>query len=179
MRKVVLYSLLSVDGVAESPDEYVHEFDDRMLDNLAEVIATQDAVVLGRASYEEWASYWPSSDDEPFASFINGVDKYVVTSTPLTSPWSGASAVHGSPAALVAELRERPGGDIGVHASVTLSRSLLADGLVDELRLVVAPTVAGAGRRLLGDTGTHSRLQLVEAVGTPTGSLLLTYLTGR
>jgi dihydrofolate reductase len=121
MRKVVLYSLLSVDGVAESPDEYVHEFDDRMLDNLAQVIATQAAVLLGRASYEEWASYWPTSDDEPFASFINNVDKYVVTSTPLTTPWKGATAVNGSPASLVADLRDRPGDDIGVHASVTLS----------------------------------------------------------
>lgn len=175
MRKVVLYSLLSLDGVAESPDEYVHEFDDRMLENLAEVIATQDAVVLGRVSYEEWAGYWPTAGDEPFASFINAVDKYVVTSTPLTTPWQAATAVHGSPASLITDLREQPGGDIGVHASVSLSRSLLEDGLVDELRLVVAPTVAGSGRRLLGDDGAHRRLQLVDAVGTPSGSLLLTY----
>ncbi|MGH3348189.1 MAG: dihydrofolate reductase family protein [Nocardioides sp.] len=175
MRKVVLYSLLSLDGVAESPDEYVHEFDDQMLENLTAVIATQDAVVLGRVSYEEWAAYWPTSDDEPFASFINDVDKYVVTSTPLTTPWRGSTAVHGTPASLIADLRERPGGDIGVHASVTLSRSLLDDGLVDELRLVVAPTVAGTGRRLLGDNDTHTRLQLVDAVGTPSGALLLTY----
>jgi dihydrofolate reductase len=178
MRKVVLYSLLSVDGVAESPDRYVHDFDDRMLDNLAQVIATQDAVLLGRTTYDEWAPYWPTADDEPFASFINDVDKHVVTSSPLTTPWNGATAVHGSTASLIADLRERPGGDIGVHGCMTLSRSLLADGLVDELRLVVSPAVAGSGRRLLGDNGTPARLRLVEAVGTPTGSLLLTYVTG-
>jgi dihydrofolate reductase len=177
VRKVVLYSLLSLDGVAESPDEYVHEFDDQMLANLAAVIATQDAVVLGRASYDEWAGYWPTAHDEPFASFINTVDKYVVTSTPLTTPWHASTAVHGSPASLITDLRERPGGDIGVHGSVSLSRSLLDEGMVDELRLVVAPTVAGAGRRLLGDNGTNARLRLVDAVGTPSGSLLLTYRT--
>jgi dihydrofolate reductase len=82
VRKVVAYELLSLDGVAEQPDEFVTEFDDVMRENLDRVIATQDAVLLGRRTYDDWAGFWPTSDIEPFASFINGVEKFVVTSTP-------------------------------------------------------------------------------------------------
>ena len=83
MRKVVAYELLSVDGVAEKPDGFVADWDEAMDANLGAVIAAQDSVILGRRSYDEWAEYWPGSDVEPFATFINGVAKYVATSTPL------------------------------------------------------------------------------------------------
>ena len=91
MRKVVSYLLLSLDGVAESPDRYVFDFDDAMYANLAAVIDAQDTVLLGRLMYDEWSRYWPEADDEPFASFINGVEKFVATSRPLTSAWSNAA----------------------------------------------------------------------------------------
>jgi dihydrofolate reductase len=84
VRKVVVYELLSLDGVAEDPDGFIADWDDAMDANLAAVIATQDAVILGRRSYTEWAQFWPSSQIQPFATFINGVTKYVATSTPLT-----------------------------------------------------------------------------------------------
>src|SRR5689334_20551757 len=77
VRKIVAYQLLSLDGVAEAPDTFFTEWDDAMEVNLARVIATQDAVLLGRRSYGEWARYWPDSEIEPFASFINGVTKHV------------------------------------------------------------------------------------------------------
>ena len=83
MRKIVMYELLSVDGVAEAPDEFFTDWDDAMEANLAAVIGTQDAVILGRRSYTEWAQFWPSSQIQPFAAFINGVTKHVATSTPL------------------------------------------------------------------------------------------------
>lgn len=82
MRKVVAYELLSLDGVAEQPDDFVTDWDDVMGENLRRVIATQDTVLLGRRTFDEWAAFWPTSDIEPFASFINGVQKFVVTSTP-------------------------------------------------------------------------------------------------
>ena len=71
MRKVVAYELLSLDGVAEEPSQFVAEFDDVMRENLGRVIASQDVVLLGRRTYDEWAGFWPSSDIEPFATFIN------------------------------------------------------------------------------------------------------------
>ncbi|WP_433005705.1 dihydrofolate reductase family protein [Kribbella sp. CA-294648] len=174
MRKVVLYSLLSLDGVAESPDDFVHVFDDAMRDHLARVVASQDCVLLGRRTYEEWAGYWPTSTEAPFAAFINDVAKYVVCSRPPASEWQQSTVVDGPVSDLVDELRSQPGGDIGVHGSIELARSMIEAELIDELRLVVTPALAGSGRRLFdSDSGRH--LELIEAEPTPSGALLLGY----
>ena len=149
MRKVVVYELLSLDGVAEKPDGFFADWDDAMDANLGAVIAAQDAVILGRRSYDEWAEYWPSSDVEPFATFINGVAKYVATSTPLDRTWANTTVIDGDLVEFVRDLKNQPGADIGVHASISVAQALLAAGVVDELRLVIAPAVAGKGRRLL------------------------------
>ena len=95
MRKIVVYELLSLDGVAEAPDKFFTDWDDAMEANLAAVIATQDAVILGRRSYTEWAQFWPTSQIQPFAAFINGVTKHVVTSTPLDRNWANARVLEG------------------------------------------------------------------------------------
>jgi dihydrofolate reductase len=174
MRKVVAYELVSLDGVAESPDGFFPDWDDAMESNLAEVIASQDTVVLGRSSYEEWADYWPTSDVEPFASFINSVEKYVATSSPLDRDWPNATAVEGDLPEFVRELKTRGGGDIGVHASISVAQALLAAGVVDELRLVVSPMVAGSGRRLL-DRLPAMRLESIRSSTSPTGYQLLDY----
>ena len=73
MRKIVVTELLSLDGVAEAPDSFFG-WDDAVDAKIPELIATQDAVILGRRSYNEWAQFWPSSQIEPFATFINGVE---------------------------------------------------------------------------------------------------------
>ena len=172
MRNVVVYMLLSLDGVAENPDAFVFTWDDALDANLAAVIAAQDAVVLGRRSYDEWSRYWPASDVEPFATFINGVRKFVATSTPVDTDWDDATVVDGNLVEFVRDLAQQSGGDIGVHASITLARSLLAAGLVDELRLVVAPQIAGGGRRFLDDLPPVT-LALQDVTTTPTGFLLL------
>ncbi len=174
MRKVVAYELLSLDGVAEAPEEFVTEFDDVMEENLGRVIASQDAVLLGRRTYDEWASFWPSSDIEPFASFINGVQKLVVTSTPPEAEWRQTSRVRDGLAECVLDLKRERGGDIGVHGSIALTQSLLTANLVDELRLVVAPAVQIQGRRLL-DAGHARRLSLTRNQISPSGYLLLDY----
>ena len=174
MRKVVAYELLSLDGVAEAPDSFVHEWDAVVDAHLAAVISEQDAVILGRTSYEEWARFWPTSDIEPFATFINGVQKHVATSSPLGSDWANATRIDGGLAEFVDDLRRQPGSEIGVHASISLTRSMLAAGLVDELKLVIAPTIAGTGRRLL-DGVPVTRLELISAESSPGGHLLATY----
>jgi dihydrofolate reductase len=174
MRKIVVYTLVSLDGVAEDPDEFFDHWDEAMDAHLATVIGTQDAVVLGRRSYTEWARFWPTSEIQPFAAFINAVPKYVATSTPLDGDWAHATAVDGSLVTFARELKQQGGGDIGVHASISVARELLAAGLVDELSLVVAPRVAGRGRRLL-DGLPSIRLEAVRGELSPTGSLMVDY----
>jgi dihydrofolate reductase len=174
MRKVVVYELLSLDGVAEDPDGFFADWDDAMEANLAAVIAAQDAVVLGRRSYNEWAEFWPGSEIEPFATFINGVAKYVMTSAPLDREWANASVVDGGLVEFVRDLKDRPGGDIGVHASISVAQTLLAADVVDELRLVIAPSIAGRGRRLL-DGLPSLRLETIRSTTSATGYLLVDY----
>jgi dihydrofolate reductase len=174
MRKVVAYELLSLDGVAERPNEFVTDFDDVMRDNLGRVIAAQDAVLLGRRTYDDWAEFWPTSDVEPFASFINGVQKFVVTSTPPERKWAKTGVVNDGLADFVTELKQQSGGDIGIHGSISLTQSLLKANLVDELRLVIAPAVHMHGRKLF-DSGHPQRLSLTNSVTSPSGYLLLDY----
>jgi dihydrofolate reductase len=175
MRKVVLYELQSADGVAETPNAFLFDFDDVMNDHLGTVIGTQDTVLLGREMYDEWANYWPSSDEQPFSDFINTVEKYVATSSPLTTAWTNATAIEGSVPDFVRTLKAGDGGDIGIHGSLTLAGSLLAAGLVDEVVLLIAPTLSGAGRRLVESGDAFTRLETLSATTAPTGSLLVHY----
>jgi dihydrofolate reductase len=175
MRKVVAYELLSLDGVAEAPDGFITDFDDVMRENLGRVIAAQDTVLLGRRTYDDWAGFWPASDIEPFASFINGAQKFVVTSTPAEQHWANTSVVAGDLPGFVTELKQRSGDDIGVHGSIALTQSLLRQGLVDELRLVIAPALQIHGRRLF-DGCVPKRLSLTRNLTSPTGYMLLDFL---
>jgi dihydrofolate reductase len=174
VRKVVAYELLSLDGVAEDPDTFITEFDEVMRDNLGRVIATHDTVLLGRRTYDEWAAFWPPSEIEPFSSFINGVEKFVVTSTPPDTTWANSTIVDGGLVEFVTEMRLQSGGDIGVHGSVALAQSLLEEGLIDELRLVVAPALQMGGRKLF-DRGLSRRLTLTRHDLSPAGYLLLDF----
>ena len=174
MRNVVLYELVSLDGVAEAPDTFFTDWDEAMEVNLAAVMATQDAVILGRRSYDEWSGYWPGSEIEPFATFINGVAKYVATSTPPEREWANTTVIDGDLVEFVRDLKDRPGGDIGVHASISVTRTLLAAGEVDELRVAIAPVIAGSGRRLL-DGLPSIRLRSMRSVTSPSGHLLVDY----
>ncbi len=176
MRKVVASAFLSLDGVAEGPDTFFTDWDDVVDASGATLIATQDAVILGRRSYDEWVEFWPDSEIEPFASFINGVAKYVATSAPLQHEWANTTVIDGDLVSFVRDLKDRPGGDIGVHASISVARTLLAAGVVDELRLAIASVIAGSGRRLL-DGLPSMRLELTRSVTSPSGHLLVDYRT--
>jgi len=178
VRKIVVYELLSLDGVAEDPDGFFTDWDDAMDANLAAVIGAQDAVILGRRSYTEWAQFWPRSEIQPFATFINSVTKYVATSTPLDRDWDKATVVDGGLVEFVRNLKQQPGGDIGVHASISVAQALLAAGVVDELRLVIAPRIAGRGRRLL-DGLPPIQLEPIRSETSPTGYLLVDYRVSR
>jgi dihydrofolate reductase len=173
-RKVVAYQLLSLDGVAEDPDRFITAWDDETDANLADVLATQDAVILGRRSYDVWAAFWPNSEIEPFASFITAVPKYVATSTPLDREWANSQKIEGGLVEFVQRLKGQPGGDIGVHASISVTRALLGAGVVDQLRLVVAPMIVGSGQRLL-DGLPPLRLETITSTTSPSGHLLVDY----
>lgn len=173
-RKVVAGYFLSLDGVAEAPDRFFTDWDDATDASIASVIATQDAVILGRRSYDEWAEFWPGSEIQPFASFINAVTKYVATSTPLEREWTNSRVIDGGLVDFVRHLKGRLGGDIGVHASMPVTRTLLAAGVVDELRLVIAPTIAGNGQRLF-DGLPRIRLETIRSTASPSGHLLVDY----
>lgn len=185
MRKVVLYTLTSLDGAVDDPRRYFPDsdptvagapvFDPVMVDLEAQLIAEQDAVLLGRNMFDEWSRYWPTSDEQPFADFINQVKKYVVTSRPLTNEWAHAEAVAGPVADIVRDLKARPGGDIGVHGSISLAQSLLAARLVDELHLAVGPVLDPTGRRLFERLDDLRRLELRSATPTPSGTVWVTY----
>ena len=106
-------------------------------------------MILGRRSYDEWAEFWPGSEIEPFASFINAVPKYVATSTPLAREWTGASVIDGE----AGRLRTAPEGWAGRRHRGPRQHLAHPDAarcrVVDELRLVIAPTIVGSGARLL------------------------------
>ena len=165
--------MLSLDGVAEAPETFFG-WDDALDAKLAAEVATQDAVILGRRSYTEWAQFWPSSDIEPFATFINAVSKHVATSTPLDRDWANATAIDGGLIEFVRDLQQQPGGDIGVHGSISVAQALLAADVVDELKLTIGPMIAGRGRRLL-DGLPPMQLELIRSETSPNGYLLVDY----
>jgi dihydrofolate reductase len=174
MRKVVAGHFLSLDGVAEAPDRFITAWDDETDDSGVRLIATQDAVILGRRTYDEWAEFWPGSEVQPFASFINAVPKYVATSAPLEREWTNSHVIDGGVVDFVRHLRGRPGGDIGIHGSISVTRTLLAADVVDELRLVIAPAIAGSGQRLWQGLPPMS-LETIRGTASPCGHLLVDY----
>jgi dihydrofolate reductase len=174
VRKVVVGMLLSLDGVAEAPNTFFG-WDDAVDAHGAAAIATQDAVILGRRSYTEWAQFWPTSDIEPYATSINGVTKYVATrQPPLDQEWAHTTVIEGELVDFVRGLKQQPGGDVGVHASISVAQTLLAADVVDELSLAIGPMIVGHGRRLL-DGLPSIQLDLIRSEISPNGYLLVDY----
>jgi dihydrofolate reductase len=149
-----------------------------VLDDFFGKVAEEDAMLLGRVTYQEWAEYWPTSDFEPFASHINSVEKYVVSKSLQDAPWgeSGrATVLNGELAHTVGELKRQPGKSIGVHGSPTLVEGLLHADLLDELRLEIYPVIAGTGPRLFKDGRGPKQLRLAESRIAGNGVAILTY----
>jgi dihydrofolate reductase len=176
MRKVVAGLFISLDGVVESPANWAYEyFNDDVWNAIGAGIAQADAVLLGRRTYLEFAELWPSQGSEvPMADFLNNMPKYVVSSTLDTLDWAGSSLLRGDLAEELATLKEQPGSNIQVPGSPTLVRSLLRDGLLDELSLMIAPIVVGAGMRLLAEMD-RVPLKLLQSSALSTGVLAVTY----
>jgi len=177
MRKVIASLFSTLDGVVEAPNEWQFAFDDEMGAAMSRTLEAQDAVLLGRVTYTEWAGYWPTSTDEPFASWINRTPKYVASTTlDSVDEWPNSTLIRGSVADFVSELRQQDGGTIGTAGSPTLVRTMFDEGLLDELILLIHPVVAGGGRkRLFADDAALTKLELVESQPTSSGVLIATY----
>jgi dihydrofolate reductase len=179
MRKVVAVEFVSLDGVMEAPDQWHFPYwSDEMGQEIAAAMGQADAMLLGRVNYEEWAAFWPQQDPEenPVAVRMNEVRKYVV-STILEEPlgWNNSTLIGENVAEEIAELKRQTGGDISISGSGSLVRSLLKDGLIDELRLMVHPVVVGSGKRLFEEGGDRVALELVDSKIFSTGVVYLTY----
>ncbi|MET9070266.1 dihydrofolate reductase family protein [Streptosporangium sandarakinum] len=176
MRKIVAGFFLSLDGVMESPEKWHFPyFNEEMGQAVAAQAAGADAMLLGRATYQEFAGYWPTADDDPMAAQMNETPKYVVSSTLKTLEWQNSTLISGNVTEEITRLKQAPGGDISITGSATLVRSLLREGLLDELRLLVHPIVVGSGRRLFPEGGEQTPLKLVESQTFGTGVVHLIY----
>jgi dihydrofolate reductase len=184
MGRIVVSQFMTLDGVVEDPGGaeafdrggWAFEFDrgeegDKF--KLDEVMAAR-ALLLGRVTYEGFAAAWPSRTGA-FADKFNAMPKYVVSTTLAEPGWSNSTVVGADVAAAVAQLKRDVDGDILVNGSIALTATLLEHDLVDEWRLMVYPTVLGAGKRLFAETPAPSVLRLTGA--RPAGeTIILTYV---
>ncbi|NMN95401.1 dihydrofolate reductase [Nocardiaceae bacterium YC2-7] len=178
MRTLIVTENVTLDGfISPIGDWFAPSGDDEEL--LATTTAhgeAADALVLGRTTYDEFASYWPHQvDDETgITEYLDQVDKYVVSTTLDRADWVNTTIVDGPVVAELGALKERSGKDIVITGSVTLVHSLLPTGLVDVVRLFVFPVVQGHGRRLFPDDVALDA-ELMETKSFESGVVLLSY----
>jgi dihydrofolate reductase len=165
---------ISLDGVIEAPETWHFPyFDDQMGAVVGELMSGNDATLLGRQTYDEFAAYWPGADpDDPITAVMNGARKYVVSDTLTEARWENSSVISGDVAAELTRLKADT--RLGTTGSATLVRWLLEQGLVDELHLLVHPIVVGHGKKLFAD-GATVPLKLVSSTTFDTGVLHLVY----
>lgn len=186
MGKIVVTEFISLDGVIEAPgggEDYRHggwtfeikrgaEGDKFKFDELLEA----EAQLLGRVTYEGFAAAWPQMEDEAgFAEKMNGMPKYVVSSTLERADWQNSTILSGDAATSVARLKDEVDGVILVAGSATLVKALIENDLVDELRLMVFPVLLGEGKRLFPEGEAKHRLELIESKTFGDGIALLRY----
>jgi len=190
MRKLVVGTFLTVDGVMQAPggpDEdreggfehggwSVNYWDDVMGQIIVEATLQADALLLGRKTYEIFAAHWPRvSGDDPIAAKLNSVPKYVASRTLDEVTWNNSRLISGDVAEEVAGLKEQPGGEIQVTGSGDLIQTLIEHDLVDEYRLWVFPVVLGEGKRLFARGTVPAGLKLVDTKTSSTGVAIHTY----
>lgn len=191
--RIVISDFISLDGVVQAPggpDEdtdggFRHGgwsmpfFDPATMGAaVGDAAARTDALLFGRRTWQVMAGAWPERAGDPFADWINGVEKHVVSDTLGEDDlsWAPTTLVRGTELAeAVGALRRRPGRDVQVLGSASLARSLLAEDLVDELRLMIEPVVLGGGKSIFPTDGSSRRFELVSSTTAPTGVLLCRY----
>jgi dihydrofolate reductase len=164
---------MTLDGVVEDPSWSGPFWNDEIAAFKEEETNRTDALLLGRVTYEAFAQAWPTSPDEG-AEFFNSVKKYVVSTTQTEDIWENATFIADDVREAIINLKEEDGDDLAVHGSISLTKWLLKEGLLDELRLLVYPIVRGSGRRLFDD-GTQTEFVLENSDATNNGVLALVY----
>jgi len=177
MGKITAHEFITLDGVFEDPRwTFDFPFDPKMGEAIGGVMASSEAILLGRRTYEQFAPAWSTrtAEEDPGAPFMNESPKYVVTSTLQSADWSNSTILGPYDADSIRSLKQQVDGNIYVSGSGTLVRAMLADGLVDELHLFVFPVLLGAGERLFGE-GSTTKLELGGAESYESGVVHLTY----
>jgi len=186
MGKIVISTNASLDGVVQDPDGqegfgrggWFGQFGGRDLEEWGKVSLDEargaEALLLGRRSDEWFAARWSSRTGE-WADRLNGLPKYVVSSTVDDPRWSNSTVLTGDMVEQVSKLKQELDGEIVVYASYQLGRTLIDHDLVDEVRVVVFPVVLGAGERLFGETSNPKPLRLLSTHTIGDGLSLLTY----
>ncbi len=186
MGKIVISENVSLDGVIQDPDGeegfrlggWFGQIGDKDREAWAQVELDEalgaEALLLGRRSYEFFAAQWPSRSGE-WADRLNGLPKYVVSSTLEDLDWNNSTVLDGDVANEVSKLKQEISGDIVVYASFQLVHTLMEHDLVDELRLMIYPFVLGAGERLFGETSGKKSIRLVDTRTVGDGLAFLTY----
>ena len=175
MRKIVAGLLISLDGDIEGAYQDSPWFSPQVGQAIGSMMAAQDAMLLGRATYQMFAAHWPHQTGD-LADTMNATPKYVVSGTLASADWRNTTVIpRDRAAAQIAELKQQPGHNIGVTGSATLVSWLLRESLLDELHLLVFPVVQGHGKRLFAEPGAEVPLKLVNSETFETGVLNLTY----
>ena len=181
MRKIFSFMMVSLDGYHASPNEEIdwHNVDEEFNESSVRQLDEIGMLLFGRATYEGMASYWTTDQAEQDAPKItasmNGLPKVVVSTTLDKAEWSNTRLVKDGVAAELTELKRQPGKDIAIFGSSDLTASLLDMGLVDELRVIVAPVLLGGGRSLFQGTSDRIRLELTDTRRFDSGNVLLRY----
>jgi dihydrofolate reductase len=181
VRRLIVSEFVSLDGVMEAPDQWHLQFwhDDMGEYKLEEILAS-DALLLGRVTYEGFAEAWPSvTDDVGFAEKMNGMPKFVVSTTLTEAEWNNSTLIKENVVEEIGRLKGEPGDDILVAGSADLVHTLMEHDLVDEYRLMVHPIVVGSGKRLFRDGSVTKALRLVESKALGPNVLNLTYEPAR
>ena len=182
MRRVIVTEFMTLDGVIEEPQNWSFPYwgDDTAAFKNAELFGDDampgsDTMLLGRVTYEGFAEAWPGRKGaDPFSTRFNEVEKVVVSNTLKDATWENSHVLKGDLVGGVNELKARDGGDIYVHGSKTLVKSLADARLIDRYHLIVYPIVLGEGLKLF-DEGMAAKLRLVEAKPFASGAVALIY----
>ena len=184
MRRLIVSNLMSLDGYVAGPkgelDWFVHEgfmIGTEFGQYAREMISSVDAILLGRLTYQEFVSYWPTAtDNDPvITERINSLPKIVFSKTLERVEWNNARLVKGNAAHEVRRLKEEPGRDLVIYGSAQLVSALTKDSLIDEFHLVVQPVILGKGKPEFKDLNQRHNLKLVEAKPFKSGAVWLRY----